>query len=193
MKFRALEASVTIGVCIFNLLPEEEDFEDHTPNIKRCGVNNRPTIRTESVKLHEVMVSRDGGFVRDDPLLAVIILVNASSLVNIEAIREQKPVAGSLLKPVWSPDAYLSDAEMVNGSHRQDILRQLNFELLERRTVVAEHIKRLRRLEQSGVIHDKQVADTAQYTQEMHELHERLEDRTTFPAKLLDIGNLISR
>lgn len=176
-----------------NLCPEEEDFADHTPNIIRAGVNNRHVIGKESERLHETMISRDGGFIRDDPKYAVVMLVSTAGLANIKAIKKSKAIAGQLVNAEWTREACRHFAELVNGSHRTDILRMLNFELLERRKTVADHLKRLRLQAAAGVDHDKHTTDTDSYVQEMQLIHDKLEDRTTFAAKLLDIGNLIPR
>lgn len=192
-QFRDLEDSVTIGHCMVNLCPEEEDFADHTPKIVRAGVNNRQVTGRESERLLETMIRRDGAFIRDDPKYAVVMLVSTDGLANHKAIRKSKGIAGKLIKAEWALEACRHFAEMVNGLHRTDILRTLNLELLERRKTVADHLKRLRKQAAAGVDHDKQTKDTDDYVQEMQIIHDRLEDRTTFAAKLLDIGNLIPR
>lgn len=127
--------------------PEPQDWENYSPGMDRAGVNNRLVIPKNLDVMHEHMVKTKGGIIRDDPQYAVTLLVDAAALRNIEEIMEHTATAGDILKAEWNKTSRNKNSSLLNGSHRQWIIRQNNQMLLEARDAVAKSMAELEKLE----------------------------------------------
>lgn len=189
MKYRSLLEQVTIGIALVNLVPEYEDVEACTPQIIRSGINNRMIIKKDLEAMIESIAST-GGLICDDPAYAVLLEVDASTLLNIEAIKAHLTRPGSILTADWIVGARETIAKLLNGSHRTEMLRRKNEVILKKRGVVARALTALTLLKESEAMDDAQRKVYDDQVEAMGVIHENLKDDLLFPAKLIDKGDL---
>lgn len=164
------------------------DLDDMRPQLLRKEYNTREAT-DEAVQTFITQCGITmGGLSRDSWRFAVVVMVKAKCISNLEEIKKWRPGSGDPLVEIkWTKNAGNADMHILNGNHRYETAKALLQEQLKK----LNHLQNVIIEYRTTTTHtEKQTKDLEACQRDMSGLWDIVEDQTGFCIELYDQGGL---